>query len=56
MHESGVHGGPSPRLVATVLPIGFRFGSAVLVAELVDDDPVGDHARAALTLTAAGFT
>ena len=34
VHETGIHGGPSPRLVGAVAAAGFVFGSAVLLAEL----------------------
>ncbi|MEZ5155143.1 MAG: DUF4396 domain-containing protein [Solirubrobacterales bacterium] len=35
VHETGIHGGPSPWLVGAVTAAAFLFGSAVLVAELV---------------------
>jgi hypothetical protein len=35
VHETGIHGGPPPRLVGAVAAIAFVFGSAVLLAELV---------------------
>jgi hypothetical protein len=35
VHETGIHGGPSPRLVGVITAVAFLFGSAVLVAELV---------------------
>jgi hypothetical protein len=35
VHETGIHGGPSPRLVGAVAAVAFVFGSAVLVGELV---------------------
>lgn len=35
VHRTGVHGGPSPRLVGAILSVAFVFGAAVLVAELV---------------------
>jgi hypothetical protein len=35
VHETGIHGGPSPRIVGIVAAIAFVFGSAVLLAELV---------------------
>jgi hypothetical protein len=35
VHETGVHGGPSPRLVGTILALAFIFGSAVLVGEVL---------------------
>jgi hypothetical protein len=36
VHNTGIHGGPSPRLVGAVAAIAFVFGSAVLIGELVD--------------------
>ena len=33
VHETGIHGGPSPRVVGAVLAVAAIFGSAVLVAE-----------------------
>jgi hypothetical protein len=43
VHRTGVHGGPDPRVVGGVLAVAFVFGSAVLVAEALDDDaPDGD--------------
>ena len=49
MHETGIHGGPSPRVVGTILAIAFVFGSTVLVAELIDEDPAHEtHAAAAV--------
>ena len=38
VHRTGVHGGPSPRLVGGILVIAFVFGTAVLVAEAFDSD------------------
>ena len=43
VHETGIHGGLSPRVVGTILSVAFVFGSAVLLAEIVDDDPVPTH-------------
>jgi hypothetical protein len=31
VHETGIHGGPSPRLVGTVAAVAFVFGLAVLI-------------------------
>jgi hypothetical protein len=31
VHRTGVHGGPSPRVVGTILAVAFVFGTAVLV-------------------------
>jgi hypothetical protein len=33
VHETGIHGGPNPRLVGVVTAAGFVFGTAVLIAE-----------------------
>jgi len=41
VHRTGVHGGPSPRLVGTIVVLAFVFGSAVLIAEALDDDSGG---------------
>jgi hypothetical protein len=35
VHETGIHGGPSPRLVGAVAAVAFVFGVWVLVAELI---------------------
>jgi hypothetical protein len=35
VHETGVHGGPSPRVVGALLAAAFAFGSTVLLAELL---------------------
>ena len=34
VHETGIHGGPSPKLVGAIVVAGFVFGAAVLLAEL----------------------
>src|SRR4051794_535001 len=39
VHATGVHGGPNPRVVGSILAAAFVFGSAVLVAEALDADP-----------------
>jgi hypothetical protein len=33
VHETGIHGGPSPRVVGAVAAVAFVFGAAVLIAE-----------------------
>src|SRR6476469_562310 len=33
VHETGIHGGPSPRLVGIIAVLAFVFGATVLVAE-----------------------
>jgi len=35
VHETGIHGGPSPRLVGAIAAVASVFGTAVLVAELL---------------------
>jgi hypothetical protein len=51
VHRTGVHGGPSPRVVGAVLAVAFLFGTAVLVAEALGGD--GPDGPAAVQ-TAAG--
>jgi hypothetical protein len=50
VHETGIHGGLSPRAVGIVAAVAFVFGAAVLGAELLgsDDEPVHEGAAAAL--------
>jgi hypothetical protein len=33
LHRTGVHGGPSPRVVGALAAVAFTFGAVVLVAE-----------------------
>jgi Domain of unknown function (DUF4396) len=35
VHETGIHGGPSPRVVGAIAAVAFVFGAAVLIAEAV---------------------
>src|SRR3954454_9898924 len=44
VHRTGIHGGPNPRLVGAILAVAFVFGSAVLIAEALDDDTGGQDA------------
>ena len=42
VHQTGIHGGPSPRVVATIAAVAFVFGAGVLIAEaLRSDDGAG---------------
>jgi hypothetical protein len=47
VHETGIHGGPSPRLVGAIAAVAFVFGSAVLIGELAggggDEEQAGGH-------------
>lgn len=49
VHETGVHGGPSPRVVGGIAVVAAVFGTAVLAAELVGsgDDAMGPGGMAA---------
>jgi hypothetical protein len=38
VHETGIHGGPSPRLVGAIAAVGFVFGATVLVVDAVSSD------------------
>jgi Domain of unknown function (DUF4396) len=38
VHRTGIHGGPNLRLVGAVLAAAFVFGTAVLIAEALDND------------------
>jgi hypothetical protein len=35
VHETGIHGGPSPRLVGTIAAVAAVFGTIVLVLEAI---------------------
>jgi hypothetical protein len=41
VHETGIHGGPSPRVVGAAAAVAFVFGVSVLVAEAVSSDNTG---------------
>jgi len=52
VHETGIHGGPSPRLVGAIAVVAAVFGTAVLVAELAsDDEPAGSGQEHAASLS-----
>ncbi len=54
VHETGVHGGLSPRVVGIAAVIAFVFGTSVLVAELFgSDQPAQDEGHSALVAPAA---
>jgi hypothetical protein len=44
VHETGIHGGPSPRVVGAIAAVAFVFGAAVLIAEAIGDDEPVHHA------------
>jgi Domain of unknown function (DUF4396) len=39
VHRTGVHGGPSPKLVGAIAVVAAVFGTSVLVAEALDSEP-----------------
>jgi hypothetical protein len=39
VHETGIHGGPSPRLVGAIAVVAFVFGATVLIAQALDSSP-----------------
>src|ERR671915_1749141 len=41
VHETGIHGGPSPRLIGAIAAVAAVFGTVVLVGELVSSDDAG---------------
>ena len=41
VHNTGIHGGPSPRVVGVILAIAAVFGTTVLIAEAVGSDDEG---------------
>jgi hypothetical protein len=43
VHRTGVHGGPSPRLVGAIVAVAFAFGTTVLVAEALDGGGDAGH-------------
>ncbi len=43
VHETGIHGGPSPRVVGAIAAVAFVFGTSVLVAEAVSSDDDMGH-------------
>ncbi len=57
VHETGIHGGPSPRAVGIAAAVAFVFGTAVLVAEIAggsaDQGTGHDGMGASLALPAA---
>jgi hypothetical protein len=42
VHETGIHGGPSPRVVGVIAAAAFGFGAVVLIAEALDSGPPAD--------------
>jgi protein-S-isoprenylcysteine O-methyltransferase Ste14 len=53
LHETGIHGGPSPRTVGAIAAVAGTFGTAVLIAEVLDAE---DFDRAGGWLALAFYT
>jgi hypothetical protein len=43
VHATGIHGGPSPRLVGAIAAVAFVFGASVLLAELLGSGEEAGH-------------
>ena len=56
VHATGIHGGPSPRLVGAIAVVGFIFGSAVLLTEVLGSDDGAGHESMAGRQTSAEHT
>lgn len=51
VHETGIHGGPSPRTVGAVAAMAFVFGATVLVTDAIsgEDSMGGEHGKSPAT-------
>jgi hypothetical protein len=56
VHRTGVHGGPSPRVVGSFLAAAFVFGTVVLTAEALDTDEPATHGESHAALIAGART
>ena len=54
VHRTGIHGGPSPRVVGAIAAVAFVFGASVLLAELFSSDTEPDAGGAHAALTSDG--
>jgi hypothetical protein len=51
VHETGIHGGLSPRVVGVVAAVAFVFGTSVLVAEALGSDQPAGHGGSPAPMT-----
>jgi hypothetical protein len=51
VHETGIHGGPSPAVVGTVLAVATVFGVTVLVAQLLGGQRAADGAHGSMAMS-----
>lgn len=57
VHNTGIHGGPDPRVVGAVLVVAAVFGAVVLVSELVGGGPQGHGMDGgAMSMTGGGHS
>src|SRR3954470_18053434 len=56
VHETGIHGGPSPKAVGVAAAVAFVFGSSVLVAEAATSDGTGHGGSMAMEQGGHGET
>jgi hypothetical protein len=54
VHRTGIHGGPSPRLVGAILAVAFVFGTSVLAVEALDGEETNHGAETHAALV-SGF-
>jgi hypothetical protein len=54
VHETGIHGGPSPRLVGTIAAVAAVFGTVVLTAELISSEDSMGHGEMAAERSEGG--
>jgi hypothetical protein len=54
VHETGIHGGPSPRLIGAIAVVAAVFGTVVLIGEFVSEDEGMGHGEVAAERQAGG--
>jgi hypothetical protein len=54
VHETGIHGGPSPKAVGVVAAVAFVFGSTVLVAEAATSNGTGHGGNGGMAMGEGG--
>ena len=50
VHNTGIHGGPPPKLVGAAAIVAAIFGTAVLVGEALDGDEMGAHGESSMSM------
>ena len=54
VHETGIHGGPDPRVIGAIAVVAFVFGTAVLAAELFGGGTGSGHDNGAASVRVLG--